>query len=305
MQVPHINRRYFIGAGLSIAAIMIGLLITQSGWTLTDTGACASPADSSVEITSSTSVSPVVTGEKGETGPTGPKGEPGITGGAGLAGSDGVTGATDEPDETEDTVVGKTDDTVAAITEDTGPTQDTIDAGITEDTSDLSATEDTVDLVLSEEDEACPDSETAIEGPEGPEGPTGPEGPIGATGPIGPIGATGSPGTQLTIGTQSGHLTPRAVLNLKKQLFVFNDGEWTLPDATDGAIVYFIMGPTGILNAINIYVSHLRVVTAGVTAIQINQLWQPFALNGATSTVSLVSAVFTNGAWSVSGGSTT
>ena len=163
---------------------MAGLLITQSGWTLTDTGACASPTDSSVEITSSTSVSPVVTGEKGETGPTGPKGEPGITGDAGLAGSGGVTGATDEPDETEDTVVGKT-------------------------------------------------------------------------------------------------------------------------DGNDGAIVYFIMGSTGVSHAINIYVSHLRVIAEGVSTVQTNQLWQPFMLNGTTSSVSLISTVFSNGAWSVSSGSTT
>ncbi len=137
-----------------------------------------------------------------------------------------------------------------------------------------------------------------VAGPAGPVGPAGAMGATGATGPQGPQGAPGSPGTVLQLGTQ----TPGSTLDLTKQVFVFNQGTWTLPDGQEGQIVYFTMTTGGDGHAVNVVINHLRVVDHGVGTLRTNATWAPFTSLGGVHLESSVSAIFINGAWSVSGG---
>ena len=137
-----------------------------------------------------------------------------------------------------------------------------------------------------------------VAGVQGPTGPAGATGATGATGPQGPQGIPGSPGTVLQTGSQS----PGATLDLTKQVFVFNQGTWNLPDGQEGQIVYFTMTTGGDGSAVNVNVNHLRIVDHGIGTVRTNATWAPFTSLGGVHLISSVSAIFINGAWSVSGG---
>lgn len=174
---------------------------------------------------------------------------------------------------------------------------------------------------------AAPPAAPGPQGPQGPSGPAGPQGATGATGPAGgpagpagPAGATGAtgargatgatgpkgdpgdPSTPMEIGRQDGNQNPPEVLDLKKQVFVFTDGTWVLPEAKEGAIVHFVMGDRGSAEDITVIVERLRVIDRGQSTILRAARWHPFNFQLSFSSTSLVTAVFTDGAWNITSG---
>jgi hypothetical protein len=106
----------------------------------------------------------------------------------------------------------------------------------------------------------------------------------------------------MEIGRQDGNQNPPEVLDMRKQVFVFNDGTWVLPEAKEGSIVHFVMGDGGSAEDITIVVERLRVINSGRAEVIRNALWQPFSFQARTSTTSLISAVYTDGAWNITSG---
>jgi hypothetical protein len=139
-------------------------------------------------------------------------------------------------------------------------------------------------------------------GPAGPAGATGPTGSRGPTGATGPQGEPGDPSSPMEIGRQDGNQNPPEVLDLKKQVFVFNDGTWVLPEAQEGAIVHFVMGDGGSAEDITVVVERLRVIDRGRATILRAARWHPFNFGVRLSTTSLVTAVFTDEAWNITSG---
>lgn len=125
---------------------------------------------------------------------------------------------------------------------------------------------------------------------------------VGPVGPAGAQGNPGNPGSVLEIGNQDGNQSPPEILDLSKQAFVFNDGTWILPEAKDGTLVYFLMGNGGSAEDIHIIVNNLRTIEKGAAVVNSDVKWQPFNYSSGATASSLVSAVFTEGAWSVTGG---
>jgi hypothetical protein len=130
-------------------------------------------------------------------------------------------------------------------------------------------------------------------------GPTGPAGPRGLQGVQ---GVPGDPREPMSVGNQDGNQEPPATLDLKNQVFTFTDGTWILPEAKEGSIVYFVMGTGGSAEDIYIRVENLRIIEGGRAEALRDQLWSPFSFAAGQQTVSLVSAVFTDGAWNITGG---
>jgi hypothetical protein len=221
-------------------------------------------------------------GLKGDTGAPGPQGDPGATGATGLTGPKGDTGATGP--------TGLKGDTGA-----TGPQGDpglTGATGLTGPKGDTGAT-----------------GATGLTGPKGDTGLTGaigltgPKGDTGATGPVGPKGDTGATGPIadiLEIGSQDGNQSPYETLDMSKQVFTFGDGHWYLPEAKEGKICYFVLNTGGSPEDITVIVWQLRLTDASVVK---DANWQPFLFRASEKSVpSLVTAIFTGGAWSVSQG---
>jgi hypothetical protein len=130
----------------------------------------------------------------------------------------------------------------------------------------------------------------------GPAGPTGPRGLQGIQ------GVPGDPREPMSIGSQDGNQQPPATLDLENQVFTFTDGTWILPEAKEGTIVYFVMGTGGSAEDIYIRVENLRIIDRGSAQVLRDQLWSPFSYASGQQTVSLVSAVYTDGAWNITGG---
>ena len=130
-------------------------------------------------------------------------------------------------------------------------------------------------------------------------GPTGPAGPRGLQGVQ---GVPGDPREPMSVGNQDGNQDPPATLDLRNQVFTFKDGTWILPEATEGSIVYFVMGTGGSAEDINIRVGNLRVISDNRAEVLRDQTWNPFIYGAGAQSVSLVSAVFTDGAWNITGG---
>jgi hypothetical protein len=126
-------------------------------------------------------------------------------------------------------------------------------------------------------------------------------GPIGPAGPQGPAGPSGAP---LTIDSPEGGQTPEGTLDLSKQLFLFSSGSWLLPAAPiDGTMVHFVLQTGGSADDINITVERLRVLdNRGIAIERNNVVWHPFISTGGGSRQTLLSAVFTEGAWDITGG---
>jgi hypothetical protein len=62
------------------------------------------------------------------------------------------------------------------------------------------------------------------------------------------------------------------------------------------------MGTGGSAEDIYIRVENLRIIEGGRAEVLRDQLWSPFSFAPGQQTVSLVSAVFTDGAWNITGG---
>jgi hypothetical protein len=106
----------------------------------------------------------------------------------------------------------------------------------------------------------------------------------------------------MEIGRQDGNQTPPEVLDLKKQVFVFNDGTWILSEGQEGSIVHFVMGDGGSAEDITIIVERLRTIDRGQARVIRDARWHPFDFRSITSRVSLVTAVYTDGAWNITAG---
>ena len=230
-------------------------------------------------------------GDTGATGPTGPKGDTGATGLTGPKGDTGDIGPTGLKGDTGATgPTGPKGDTGATgATGLTGPKGDTGDIGPTGLKGDTGATGPT-----------GPKGDT---GATGATGLTGPKGDTGATGPSGPKGDTGATGPIadiLEIGSQDGNQSPYETLDMSKQVFTFGDGHWYLPEAKEGKICYFVLNTGGSPEDITVIVWQLRLTDATVIK---EANWQPFLFRQPRESVpSLVTAIFTGGAWSVSQG---
>jgi len=213
------------------------------------------------------------TGLTGATGLTGPKGDTGATGPAGLKGDTGATGPQGDPGATGATGL-------------TGPKGDTGATGLVGPKGDAGA--------------AGPKGDTGLTGATGL---TGPKGDTGATGPVGPKGDKGDTGPIadiLEIGSQDGNQSPYETLDMSKQVFTFGDGHWYLPEAKEGKICYFVLNTGGSPEDITVIVWQLRLTDASVVK---DANWQPFLFGVSKKSVpSLVTAIFTGGAWSVSQG---
>ena len=149
---------------------------------------------------------------------------------------------------------------------------------------------------------AAPPSSSGPQGPAGANGSNGAPGAVGPRGATGPQGDPGDPSTPMEIGRQDGNQTPPAVLDLKNQVFVFSDGTWILSEGQEGSIVHFVMGDGGSAEDITIIVERLRTIDRGRAEIIREARWHPFNFRSATSTVSLVTAVYTDGAWNITAG---
>lgn len=203
-------------------------------------------------------------GATGEVGAIGASGYPGTRGAVGIAGAAGATGLT-----------GLTGGDGA-----TGP------AGQTGSIGPIGAT-----------------------GPTGPEGATGPTGTIGLTGevgPTGPAGPTGSTGATGATGpsgssTLNTWVATGAAIDLSKQIIILSAGTWTLENGTEGQIIYFVSSTGTGLNDAVITVANLRHKNGVTSDIALSADWQPFRFTG-SNVLLLTFAIFTQGAWNVSGG---
>ncbi|MEY2915867.1 MAG: hypothetical protein RL454_796, partial [Actinomycetota bacterium] len=140
--------------------------------------------------------------------------------------------------------------------------------------------------------------DTGPRGLPGAQGDTGAKGDPGAPGAKGDKGDTGNPGTALQVSTP----TAGSTLNLTNQLFTLGDGTFTLADGTEGQMIHFAMGTGANHATVLVNVAHLRWLDKGVSKVAVNGVWAPFNSNGTASVISLAEAIFTHGAWSVTGG---
>lgn len=129
----------------------------------------------------------------------------------------------------------------------------------------------------------------------GPAGPAGTAGPIGPQGPAGPAGEPGAP--LRTNVPESG-----TKLDFKDQVFVLTRGSWILPDASEGQVIYLVMSADQEVRGIEVVVEHLRIIGGERSAIVRDATWIPFIDTAGVNMESMVTAVFVEGAWSVSSG---
>jgi hypothetical protein len=224
-------------------------------------------------------------GDPGATGATGPKGDTGAMGPAGLKGDTGATGPTGLKGDTGATGP-KGDIGLTGATGLTGPKGDTGATGPAGLKGDAGAT--------------GPQGDPGAMGATGLTGPKGDNGAIGPVGPKGDKGDTGPIADILEIGSQDGNQSPYETLDMSKQVFTFGDGHWYLPEAKEGKICYFVLNTGGSPEDITVIVWQLRLTDASVVK---DANWQPFLFGVSKKSVpSLVTAIFTGGAWSVSQG---
>ena len=96
---------------------------------------------------------------------------------------------------------------------------------------------------------------------------------------------------------------PGTILDLTKNIFTFSGtGTWYLPDDGQGKIFYFCISTGAVSDNITLNVSKLRKMSNGVVTLIQNVNMKPFILNGHDITETLVSAIFVNGAWNFSHG---
>jgi hypothetical protein len=107
----------------------------------------------------------------------------------------------------------------------------------------------------------------------------------------------------LNIGTQDGNERPSVKLDLSKQVFVFNDGTWILPNGQEGQICHFVMGEKGSAEDIYIIVENIRFINRSIADTRSNISWSPFHFGSETDFMpSMATAIFTQGAWNVTSG---
>jgi hypothetical protein len=144
---------------------------------------------------------------------------------------------------------------------------------------------------------------TSATGFVGATGATGATGPAGATGAPGPIGATGPQGIP---GMSGGLLEVSAPapeeLDLKNSVFALSNGTYRLPEGKDGQLVHFVITDDADITRINVIVSTLRYTHGSSVRTEKDENWIPFDTNISPNT--MVSALYTQGAWNINGGKT-
>lgn len=143
-------------------------------------------------------------------------------------------------------------------------------------------------------------------GPAGPAGPAGSPGAAGANGLRGLTGATGPEGPQGPAGSSGGALSVSApaptLLDLKHQVFALRRGSYTLPEGKEGDLVHFVLTDDADITNITVIVSTLRYTHGSSIRVERDEPWTPFDTNISPNT--MVSAVYTQGAWNINGGKT-
>jgi hypothetical protein len=131
----------------------------------------------------------------------------------------------------------------------------------------------------------------------------GATGATGATGPIGPIGATGPQGIP---GLSGGLLEVSAPapeqLDLRNSVFALRNGTYFLPEGKDGMLVHFVLTDDAEISRINVIVSTLRYTHGSSIRTEKDENWVPFDVSISPNT--MVSALYTQGAWNINGGKT-
>jgi hypothetical protein len=144
---------------------------------------------------------------------------------------------------------------------------------------------------------------TVVTSATGFDGATGATGPAGATGAPGPVGATGPQGIP---GMSGGLLEVSAPapeeLDLKNSVFALSNGTYRLPEGKDGQLVHFVITDDADITRINVIVSTLRYTHGSSVRTEKDENWIPFDTNISPNT--MVSALFTQGAWNINGGKT-
>lgn len=144
---------------------------------------------------------------------------------------------------------------------------------------------------------------TVVTSASGFAGATGATGPAGATGAPGPVGARGPQGIP---GLSGGLLEVSAPapeeLDLKNSVFALSNGTYRLPEGKDGQLVHFVLTDDADIARINVIVSTLRYTDSSRILVERDKNWTPFDANISPNT--MVSALFTQGAWNINGGKT-
>jgi Collagen triple helix repeat (20 copies) len=147
---------------------------------------------------------------------------------------------------------------------------------------------------------------TTASGATGATGPAGPAGAAGARGLAGATGATGPEGPQGPAGSAGGSLSVSAPaperLDLKFQVFALTKGSYSLPEGEEGDLVHFVLTDDADIANITVIVSTLRYTHGSSIRVERNEPWHPFDVNISPNT--MVSAVYTQGAWNINGGTT-
>jgi hypothetical protein len=143
-------------------------------------------------------------------------------------------------------------------------------------------------------------SATGFVGATGAAGATGPSGAAGAPGPIGATGPQGIPG--LSGGLLSVSAPAPERLELENSVFALTSGTYYLPEGKDGQVVHFVISDDADITRINVIVSTLRYTHGSSVRVERDENWIPFDVNISPNT--MVSALFTQGAWNINGGKT-
>jgi hypothetical protein len=301
------------------------------------------PVSPSGTVTASATPAPAVTGATGETGATGAKGDTGATGKAGTKGDTGATGAAGICTGMV-SLTAITGDMIPSIDNQftlgtssfrwkglqLGPGTLFIQDTMTGKQAGLSVTDGTllidgadslrvgnIRLTATGIRSVLADQDITIGGV----GDTGwlavaagikfkdgsllttASGATGAAGPAGPAGAAGSPGPADSSGGALSVSAPApTLLDLKYQVFALRRGSYTLPEGKEGDLVHFVLTDDADITNITVIVSTLRYTHGSSIRVERDEPWTPFDTNISPNT--MVSAVYTQGAWNINGGKT-
>jgi hypothetical protein len=89
---------------------------------------------------------------------------------------------------------------------------------------------------------------------------------------------------------------------LKYQVFGLTKGSYSLPEGKEGDLVHFVLTDDADIANITVIVSTLRYTHGSSIRVERDEPWYPFDTSISPNT--MVSAVFTQGAWNISGGRT-
>jgi hypothetical protein len=119
---------------------------------------------------------------------------------------------------------------------------------------------------------------------------------------LSPEGTLTIPGS-LVLGTNPA--TPGSeplMLDLTMTIHKLSNGEYTLPDGTEGQIIYLVPRPGIEYDDVSIAVAHGRIVSSNVSQDIEGILFYPFDRSISSAVENVITMIFTEGAWQASGG---